>query len=345
MRGDVKAIVMAGGSRCSWHAVLPPSLYPIIHRPLIWHILRWLAEGGVAEATICADREMHLLMECLDDGSDAGVRLDYYQNELPRGSAGCVRDAASESGAKRFVVVEGSCIPRFELSGLLEGHGRAEALLTFVLSRDGDSVGRGFISSGIYVLEREAFNEVPEAGCCGIEESLIPGLQACGARVEADMRERPCLTVGNAQSYLFANAHLLECGWHLNLPEAEYARHLQSRVHRTATCPLGTRLLGPVLIGPATFLADGVTVAGPAVIGANCHLGRGAVVSRSVLWDECTIGPNASVDMCVFTGETGVEPFEKVEHRVQVTPRPRNFVAPDASRARSTVFQTSGIRS
>ena len=95
-RTDASGIVLAGVHRwgeSEFERLLPRPLLPVAESPLICYALRWLRDGGVRAATICANSESRFVRHCLKDGSEYGLDIRYFEDLTPRGPAGCVRDA------------------------------------------------------------------------------------------------------------------------------------------------------------------------------------------------------------------------------------------------------------
>ena len=59
------------------------------------------------------------------------------------------------------------------------------------------------------------------------------------------------------------------------------------------------RVVGEVWIGEGVRIDEEAVIIGPAVIGPNCRIGRGAVVAESVLWEGSTIDDGAAVTECL----------------------------------------------
>ena len=66
-------------------------------------------------------------------------------------------------------------------------------------------------------------------------------------------------------------------------------------IHETA------RIVGPVMICEGAVVEKDAIIVGPAVIGPNVHIGRGAVVSESVLWEGSSVGQASVVTQCLLT--------------------------------------------
>src|SRR5262245_44958382 len=94
---EFEGVVLAGvhaWSDSAFELAEARPLVPLAGRPLICHALEWLRDHGARRATICANSESPAVRRRLGDGSRVGIELDYYEDWLPRGTAGCIHDAA-----------------------------------------------------------------------------------------------------------------------------------------------------------------------------------------------------------------------------------------------------------
>src|SRR6266705_2711535 len=111
---SVEGIILAGQyhwSGSEFEELRPRPLLPVAGRPLIEHVLQWLQFGGVERATVCANGSTHALRRHLADGKRMSIDLHYFEDDVPRGAAGCVKDAASVRDARTLVVADGTSIP------------------------------------------------------------------------------------------------------------------------------------------------------------------------------------------------------------------------------------------
>src|SRR4051794_16108897 len=110
----LSAVVLAGthhwsGSR--FETLAPRPLVPVALAPLISYPLRWLRQGGIRHATICANGTTRHIAAAFGGGGGLDMELDYYEDGTPRGAAGCVRDAATGMAAETLVIADGAAIP------------------------------------------------------------------------------------------------------------------------------------------------------------------------------------------------------------------------------------------
>ena len=304
---SVQGVILAGTH--PWDASsldndMPRPLIPVAHWPLICYSLRWLSAGGVSRATICANSASRAVRSFLADGSFVGLELNYYEDRTPRGPAGCARDAALDCDADSLVVIDATIIPRLDLCHLVSTHRESGASLTVVVHAEavGGSAGaEELVPVGVYVFSRDVLSMVRETGYQDIKEVLIPQLRRDNQHVGLYRTDEACPRITDAATYLAVNEWMMTDVGATPAHLLDYRRVGDSYVHRSAHVPSSARLVGPVLIGPATRVGRDVTIVGPTSIGGQCRIEDLAVVCRSVVWDRCTVGKGGVVDGCIMT--------------------------------------------
>ena len=330
---SIHGIVLAGSYYWSesWFGdLLPRPLLPVAETPLIRYALQWLRDGGVHGATICANSSTPHVRAALDDGRSLSMRLDYYDDGIPRGPAGCVRDAATSHDAQTFVVVDGTAIPLASLSRVLEHHQASAAAVTIVVQ---DSADRGKSESeinpvDIYVLDRRVVDFIPRAGFQDIKENLIPRLYQAGERIVTHVSEEACPRVLNARGYLAVNQWMVETlARRSALDGAGGSRYISGNyiAHPTAYIDPQASIVGPVFLGRSARVMPGAMVVGPTVIGSETMIEEGALISRSVTWNRCVVSKEAVVDRCVLADDAVVESGTKIFNLVKVKQRRRRL--------------------
>ncbi len=309
----VRGIVLAGTHQWSPSAfdrAAPRALLPVAGSPLICYALRWLRGAGVRDVAVCANSDSRHVRHHLADGARWHLALSYYEDQSPRGPAGCVRDAGLAWPARDLVVIEGTVIPGFDLTELLQTHRNAGAALTVVAKRMSghDVVEPGLESAGVYVFSRAAVQAIPPSGYQDIKEMLIPRLHSQGLTVAVHETRAMTPRVTTPSAYLDLCGSVLQRMGHEGRDLSGYRRLGQAYVHVTATVADNARLYGPVLLGPDSHAADGARVIGPVTIGRGCRIAAGAAVCRSVIWDQADIGAGVLVDRCVVTSGVSLAP-------------------------------------
>jgi NDP-sugar pyrophosphorylase family protein len=266
---------------------------PVAGEPLARRILAWLAENGVRDAVLNLHHRPETVAAVVGDGSDLGVRVRYSW-EQPRvlGSAGGPR-LALPLLSDSFFIINGDTLTDVSLSEIDSAHQRTGAAVTLALvpnldqSRyggvvlDDDHRVTGFVRRGPQAAGSFHFIGVQVAKRA-VFERLPAGepLSTIGGVYDEWIRTRP----GSIRGFVCAAAF-----WDIGTP-ADYWR------------------TSHVLAGRGR--------------GAEAFTGRASVVhpfarvTRSILWDDVQIGPDAAVDECIVTD--GVRIAGRATYRRQI---------------------------
>lgn len=323
---NARGVILAGSQRwgeSAFERVLPRPLVPVADSPLLSFALRWLRDAGITSSTICANSESRMIRRIFGDGQSSGLQLTYFEDLSPRGPAGCVRDAGAEWQADHLIVVEGSVIPSLDLSQALEAHVESNAAITVIVEETGSRHApeslRALRPAGIYLVSSRILDKIPSTGYHDIKEGLIPMLHDQGEQVLPYKNDMHCPRITNIDSYLATSEWAIKRIVDELMGEAWGPRTGQTRMNPTSAIHPTVRLIGPVLVGPGVQIHEGVTIVGPSVIGRDCHIHPHALISRSALWDICTIGERAIVDHSVLAFRAQVAPGESISNRLYQT--------------------------
>jgi NDP-sugar pyrophosphorylase family protein len=305
--------------------LLPRTLLPIAHRPLISYALSWLSEGGIPTAAVVANRETQVLQSLLPRHVPDGMRISYHEDAMPRGAAGALRDAGVATECETFIVTDGTSIPCVDLRDLLAHHWASQATVTVLVHREPARHGNPCVQvpTGVYVCSRKALDEIPERGFYDLKENLVPQLYRSGKRVVAFGTDAANPRVLDASSYLAVNEWTVEqlvlSG---DVPEG-YERAGDCLYHRDALIADNADFVGPVLVGPGARVMSRAVVVGPTSIGREAVLNPGVLVSRSAVWRRSLIGDHAIADRCILADDTVLEARTQVFRAVMFNNRSR----------------------
>jgi mannose-1-phosphate guanylyltransferase / phosphomannomutase len=333
-----QGVVLAGAypkGRSLFDRLRPRPLLPVAHAPLAAYPLRWLSEGGLRNATVCVNSAARSLRESLSDETDLPQSVDFYEDWMPRGTAGCVRDVGFRTSARTLVVVDGTTIPCLDLRELLDFHVEHGAAVTVAAYCEGGPASSPIALSpcGVYVFDRKALDYVGSRGFQDIKETLLPRLHAAGEGLEVFVVAQSCPPVLDADTYLAVSQWMISRVVSEGLGRHGYHALEEALVHSSAQVAGDARLLGPVLLGPDVTVEAGATVVGPTEIGRGSRVGRGSVVSRSVTWSHCWVGPESMVDHCLLSDQTVVAPRSALNNTLKagrLNRRPFVNAEPDA---------------
>jgi NDP-sugar pyrophosphorylase family protein len=321
----IVGIVLAGSYRSTdsgFTGLLPRPLVPIAQTPLIAYVLRWLQASDVERVKVCTNGHAQMIGRHLTPVITMSLAVEYIEDSTPRGPAGCARDAALSSEAETFVVVDATVIPVLDLQSVLDAHARSGAAVTTVVHQQPmcRTTGAPVVTpAGIYVFSRRAFDAVSHAGFQDIKEHLIPTLRRRHDRVAAYVAPDISPRVINAETYLAVNHWMIEQipGNPVLFEDLDTVITGDVVSHTSAAVHPGATIIGPVVFGSGVSVGAGATVIGPSSIGAGTHIGERAIVSRSVIWNDCSIGHDSFVDQAVIANAVRIRPSSVVEREVR----------------------------
>lgn len=297
------AVVLAGvhdWGACVLNKAVVRPLAPIANRPVVQHVLSALARAGVDRTVVCANGHATEMRLALGDDPVPGMQISYRDESMPRGPAGCAKDAAAELGDGDVVVVEATLVPHFDIERLLSAHRDTGAALTIATQPTRADEDQALEPVGMYVFSPEVFSSISNSGFQDIKEGIIPKLHAAGARIDIFPIDGVAPRLFGIASYFSLNGWALKqattSGWELD----GYVLEGSAMVHVDARVDQGVRLLGPVLVGPGAVLRGNALVVGPTSVDRNCIIGERAVVSRSALWAGSVVGAGAQLDRCLL---------------------------------------------
>jgi exosortase len=298
---NINVVILAGSKdfgRCRIASRTPVSKWPFIGRPVIERVIRSLGIQGVREITVCSEQDVGDFAAFYDEIRD--IKLNFVEEPLRAGTAGCVRDAVSGRQKETTVVIPAAMVRPPDINGLICAHFEQKADLTAALNPCDEQEAVG-TSTGIYVCNKKVLEHIPEGGYCDIKEWLIPELVRLGYVVKAYKLPWDVHNFRDAQGYLNATAAYLENEPSLNEEIPSLRRKTEQLwLDDGAEVDPSAKFIGPVVVMAGAKVSKGAVVFGPTVIGRNCRLGRNSVVIRSVVWDGADIGTDCEIQHCLL---------------------------------------------
>ena len=329
----VCGIVLAGTHHWGdgvFERVLRGPLLPVAHTPLIKYPLQWLRDAGIRSAVLCANSATPSLRALLGDGTSMQIALEYFEDAEPRGPAGCARDAVAMTTAQTFIVIEGTIVPTLDFDAMIAAHRQSGAAATVVVEFDrrrrGMASGVRRQPAGIYGFERRALESVAAHGYQDIKEGLLGRLNASGAHVAMHEVHGLSAKVLDYSSYAAVSRWLVSRSIERPALLSHYVREGEGMHHPTASVHPSARLVGPVLLAQGVRVEADAVIVGPASIGERSVVSARALISRSFIWDDCTIGEDAIVDSSVLADRCVVVAGDRLRNVTQV---PDQFGAPE----------------
>jgi mannose-1-phosphate guanylyltransferase / phosphomannomutase len=312
----VKAVVMAGGEGSRLRPLTvgrPKPMVPIVNKPVLGHILDLLKHHGFTEVIVTLQYMPTAIQDYFGDGSSLGLKITYTVEESPLGTAGSVKNAAALLD-DTFLVISGDAMTDFNLKKIIDYHCQRKALATLTLYHVPDPLEYGVIitdddgritrfqekpdwstvisdavNTGIYVLEPEVLERIPDDEPFDFSTQLFPAMLEEGAPLYGYVSDGYWCDVGNMQEYLRANADLLH--GRVNLPDS-IGTQIWGGVWTGENVEIApdAQIFGPVYLGSSVKIKGGVSIHGPAVIRDYTVVDNYSRIERSVLWRNTYVG-------------------------------------------------------
>lgn len=312
----IKAIILAGShsfAQCPLASRLPTTLWPVAGRPAIEYLLRHLSSQGIKQAAVCSNDDALLLKESITKVSS--MQIDFLDEPLPVGTAGCIRDASKGSRDELFLVFPSGLISPPNVDTLIQSHRAGKSDLTVMLEPELTNNCSGNLSSGVYICEASVLEYIPEEGYCDIKEDLIPAMLRAGKTIHAGRLNRSLISFRNRTQYLFAIADYLQNGCDLDI--GLQCRKLNGSkdiwLAASAKVDPSARIYGPVVIMDEATISKEVIIFGPTIIGRNASIGDTCLIENSVLWDNAKVERCCEIRRCVMGHQATAQTYTIAE--------------------------------
>ncbi len=316
----MKAVIMAGGEGTRLRPLTcnrPKPMVPIVNKPVMEHIIELLKKYNITDIAVTLQYLPDLIRDYFGDGSEFGVKLRYFVEKTPMGTAGSVKNA-EEFLDDTFIVISGDALTDINLSKAIDYHIKKQSLATLVLKKvdipleygvvvtddegriirflEKPSWGEVFsdtVNTGIYILSPEVLGFFNKNEVFDFSKDLFPILLKENKPMYGYITDEYWCDIGDLRAYWQANMDVLDRKVDVHIP--------------------GTQIREKVWIGDGTTIEDGAVIEGPCLIGSNtrvksnamlgsyCIIGDNNIISehssikKSVIWKGCNIDKNVEI--------------------------------------------------
>ncbi len=304
---SMKAVIMAGGEGTRLRPLSlgqPKPMTPLFDRPVMEHIITLLKKHGITDICVTLQYMPQTVVDYFGDGEELGVKLTYFVETEPLGTAGSVKNCMSHLGENDFLVISGDAVCDLDLSAAMGFHKTRRSAATLVLYRHPtpleyglvltDEEGRvqrfvekpgwgevltNMVNTGIYLLTAQAMALVPPNKPYDFGKDLFPLLLAKEEAMYGTAVDGYWCDMGDGAAYLQCVADALtgKVELELNAPKAVPGVWCASPVSGDV------ELVPPCYIGPNVTIGGGSLIGPLASLGAGSTVGSHALVQRTVL--------------------------------------------------------------
>ncbi len=292
----------------------PKPMVEVLGRPVIDYVKEAMVEAGIDEIIVTTGYRGEQLDQHIntwpEHHAETGLKASVNQESTPMGTAGSV-GLLRDSITSTCIVGSGDAVASFDIKALLAAHRKNNAKVTMALwevedptefgivglSTDPDGqvnsdLRSGFIrrflekptreeafsnviNAGLYILEPEVFEHIPEGEKFDFSKQLFPHLLELGWPMYAQAIDGVWFDVGQPSELLRAQETLI----------SDYERLPFSFP------PTYRRMDGNLVANSASINGHLLS----SVVSPNCHLGEDSNVRDSLLMEGCTIGDQTTI--------------------------------------------------
>ncbi len=202
----MQAVIMAGGKGTRLAALtkdeIPKPMVPVAGKPLLLWQLERLKENGITDLIMVIGHLGEKIQEYFGDGSQFGVQIEYFVEEVPLGTAGSfyyLKDMLKED---TFLMMSGDLLFDIDFERMVRFHKEKGSVATLFVHPNGhpydsdllvlDSEERAIrfdskhntrdywydncVNAGIFVFDKTICDRVPEPVKRNLENDIIKGM-------------------------------------------------------------------------------------------------------------------------------------------------------------------------
>ena len=297
---DVDAIVLVGGKGTRLRPLTlsaPKPMLPTAGVPFLEHQLSRIREAGITHVVLGTSYKAEVFSDYFGDGSGFGLDIEYVVESSPLGTGGAIRNVAPLLRHDTSMIFNGDVLSGLDLGDLLQTHQSRGADATLQLMQVADPRAFGCvptdeggwvteflektdspptnqINAGCYVFSREVLESIPAGRVVSVERETFPSMLGSGAKVAGHVDSSYWLDLGTPNAFVQGSTDLVQ-----------------------GAAPTGALpgRPGPWLALEGAQIGASVVLSGGTTVGRGAHIGDGAHVVSSVVFDRARIGPGAVV--------------------------------------------------
>lgn len=316
----MKTVIMAGGEGTRLRPLTcnrPKPMVPIVNKPVMEHIVELLKKYELKDIAVTLQYMPDLIQEYFDDGSEFGVKMQYYTEHTPLGTAGSVKNAESFLD-DTFLVISGDALTDINLRKAMDFHLEKGSIATLILKKvdipleygvvvtndDGritrflekPSWGEVFsdtVNTGIYILSPEVLGYYRKNEMFDFSKDLFPILLKENKPLYGYITDDYWCDVGDLRAYLQSHRDVLDGKVQINIPGKELNRGVW--IDEEVEIDENADIKSPCLIGKNTAVRDNSVIEKYTVIGDSCVISGRCGLKKSIIWKNCTLDKNVQL--------------------------------------------------
>lgn len=317
----MKALILAGGKGTRLRPLTvytPKPIVPVLNKPFVEYQIEILKRAGIEDITLSLSYQPDKIQHLLGFGEQLGVRLDYVTEPQPMGTAGAYRFAAADFN-EPTIVLNGDILTDLIVARMIKHHQRSDAKATIALkpvddpslyglvgANDDGSVtafeekpkpdsssgtAGNLINAGIYILESDILDLIPEGENCSFEYNVFPKILEEGIPFSSYRMEKEYwCDIGTPATYLGAHMDFL----------SDRIKNFPVERSDDYDCATSASIDQRSVIGEQCVIKPNAKIIN-SVLGTGVVVEERAVVENSVIWSHCRISNSAMLEGAILS--------------------------------------------
>jgi len=225
---SMKAVILAGGLGKRLKKVVkdrPKSMASVLGRPFLEYQIEQLERYNIIEIVLCLGYLAYQIKSYFKDGTKFGVNIKYTVEKKPLGTAGALKNAGNHLENEAFLVLNGDSYSELDIDKFIQFHKKKQGRGTILLTRVGQvqdyglvkmdenkritrflekpekTLSSSIVNAGIYLLEPEVLDYIPEGKRTSLEREIFPYLLEKNLPLFGYLTSDYFIDIGTPQKY------------------------------------------------------------------------------------------------------------------------------------------------
>jgi mannose-1-phosphate guanylyltransferase/phosphomannomutase len=316
----MKAVIMAGGKGTRLRPLTcnrPKPMVPIVNRPMMEHIVYLLKKHRFDDIMVTLFYLGESIENYFGDGREFGLRMRYFNEEQPLGTAGSVK-SIEPCLNETFLVISGDALTDIDLEAAIRFHRERQATATLILTKVDNPLEYGVVitepdgrvkrflekpgwgevfsdtvNTGIYILEPKVLGYCKVGEVFDFSKDLFPLLLAGKEPLYGYVAPGYWSDIGNLEQYRQAHYDALTGKVRVSIPGREIRPGIW--VGESVEIDSEAQIEAPVLLGNYCRIKPKARLGEFTVLGDYGIVQEEASIKRGILWDHCYLGPYGAI--------------------------------------------------
>lgn len=316
----MKGLIMAGGEGTRLRPLTcgrPKPMVDIMGRPVMEYIIELMKSAGITDIAVTLMYMPQAISEYFGDGSRLGVKLTYFTEEAPLGTAGSVKNA-QEFLDDTFVIISGDCLTDINITDMVDFHREKNAEVTIVLKNVENPLEYGIVvtdsggriirflekpswsevfsdtaNTGIYILNPSVLDLIPQNERYDFSRDLFPKMLSNGNNMFGCVAKGYWCDIGDLLAYKKCHFDILDKKVSVRPKCGESSDNIY--ICENASIHPDAVISPPCYIGSGAKIYAGAKIMPYSVIGDDCIIQERASVKKSIVQKNASIGKSSQI--------------------------------------------------